>query len=88
MKKDVAEFVAKCLTCQKVKAEQGKPGGLLLPLEISTWKWEHISMDFIDGLPKSQKGNEAIWVVEDCLTKFHASQEGKDCNLVSSLIRQ
>jgi len=69
MKKKIAEYVAECLTCQKVKAEQGKPGGLLLPLEIPTWKWEQISMDFIDGLPRSRKGNEAIWVIVDRLTK-------------------
>jgi len=38
MKNKVVEYVAGCLTCQRVKAEQGKPGGLLLPLEIPTWK--------------------------------------------------
>ncbi|KAL5549630.1 hypothetical protein UlMin_004861 [Ulmus minor] len=27
MKKEVAEYVAKCLTCQKVKAEHQRPGG-------------------------------------------------------------
>ena len=34
MKRDVAEFVARCLVCQQVKAEQKKPGGLLHPLEV------------------------------------------------------
>ena len=34
MKKDVAEYVARCLVCQQVKAEQKKPGGLLHPLEV------------------------------------------------------
>jgi len=63
------EYVAGCLTCQRVKAEQGKPRGLLLPMEIPTWKWEQISMDFIDGLSRSRKGNEAIWVIVDRLTK-------------------
>jgi len=69
MKRKVTEYVVGCLTCQRVKAEQGNPGGLLLPLEIPTWKWEQISMDFIDGLPRSRKGNEAIWVIVDRLTK-------------------
>ena len=40
MKKDVAEYVSKCLTCQQVKAEHQRPGGLLQPLSIPTWKWE------------------------------------------------
>ena len=34
MKKDVAKFVAKCLTCQQVKIEHQKPAGMLQPLSI------------------------------------------------------
>ena len=70
MKREVAEFVTKCVTCQMVKAERMKPPGLLHPLEIPMWKWEDISMDFVDGLPKSRKGNESIWVIVDRLTKY------------------
>ena len=53
MKSDVAKFVSKYLTCQQVKAQYCKPGGLLRSLEISEWKWEHITMDFVSGLPRS-----------------------------------
>ena len=56
MKVDVAKHVAKCLTCQQVKAQHCKPGGMLQPLEIPEWKWEHITMDFVTGLPRSQRG--------------------------------
>ena len=38
MKQDVADFVSKCMTYQRVKAEQKKPGGLLHPLEVPQWK--------------------------------------------------
>ena len=69
MKKNVAEFVSQCLFFQQVKAKQKKPGGLLHPLEVPQWKWESISMDFIDGMPRSKKGNTSIWVVVDILTK-------------------
>jgi len=69
MKKDVAEYVARCLTCQRVKAEHQKPGGLLQPLPIPVWKWEHITMDFVVGMPQTQKHHDAIWVVVDRLTK-------------------
>jgi len=51
IKKKVAEYVDKCLTCQKVKAEHQHPMGELQPLEIPTWKWDSISMDFVMGLP-------------------------------------
>ncbi|XP_071933149.1 uncharacterized protein [Coffea arabica] len=69
LKKDVAEFVQRCLICQQVKAEHQKPSGLLQPLEIPEWKWKHITMDFVTGLPRSQKGFDAIWVIVDRLTK-------------------
>ena len=69
MKREVVEYVAKCLTCQQVKAEHQRPSGLLQPLSIPKWKWEHISMDFIVGLPRSQQNHDSIWVVVDRLTK-------------------
>ena len=39
------------------------------PLKIPEWKWEEIGMDFITGLPRTQKGYDAIWVIVDRLTK-------------------
>ena len=38
MKKDVVKYVARCLTCQQVKVEHQRPGGLLQPLSILEWK--------------------------------------------------
>ncbi|XP_059629830.1 uncharacterized protein LOC132272753 [Cornus florida] len=38
MKRDVAEFVSRCLTCQRVKAEHQRPAGLLQPLPVPEWK--------------------------------------------------
>ncbi|WVZ51842.1 LOW QUALITY PROTEIN: hypothetical protein U9M48_002947, partial [Paspalum notatum var. saurae] len=69
MKRAVAKYVVVCDTCQRVKAEHQRPAGLLQPLKIPEWKWEEISMDFIVGLPKTQKGYNSIWVVVDRLTK-------------------
>ena len=56
MKRDVAEFVSRCLVYQQVKAEHQKPSGTLQPLSIPEWKWEHITMDFVVGLPRAQEG--------------------------------
>ena len=69
MKRDVAAQVALCDICQRVKAEHQRPAGLLQPLQISLWKWEEISMDFIVGLPRTQAGYDSIWVIVDRLTK-------------------
>ncbi|KAJ8748614.1 hypothetical protein K2173_007604 [Erythroxylum novogranatense] len=38
MKKDVAQFVSTCLTCQQVKFEHQKPTGLLQELSLPKWK--------------------------------------------------
>ena len=69
MKKDVAEFVSKCLVCQQIKAEHQAPAGKLQPLQIPVWKWENITMDFVIGLPKTSRKNDAVWVIVDRLTK-------------------
>ncbi|GJZ11838.1 putative reverse transcriptase domain-containing protein [Tanacetum coccineum] len=53
MKADIATYVSKCLTCAKVKAEHQRPSGLLVQPEISQWKWDNITMDFVTKLPKS-----------------------------------
>jgi hypothetical protein len=69
MKRDIAEYVSLCDTCQWVKAEHQRPAGLLQPLKIPKWKWEEIGMDFIVGLPRTQAGYDLIWVIVDCLIK-------------------
>ena len=65
MKKDTAECVAKCLTCQQVKTEYQAPAGKLHPLSILEWKWEKITMDFVLGLPRTFRKHDAIWVIVD-----------------------
>ncbi|XP_058769057.1 uncharacterized protein LOC131642912 [Vicia villosa] len=69
MKKEIAEYVSQCSICQQVKIEHQRPGGMLQPLEIPTWKWDSISMDFIVGLPRTRGGHDSIWVIVDRLTK-------------------
>ncbi|GJW41202.1 putative reverse transcriptase domain-containing protein [Tanacetum coccineum] len=69
MKAIIAEYVGKCLTCSRVKAECQKPSGLLIQPEIPTWKWERITMDFVTKLPKTSSGHDIIWVIVDHLTK-------------------
>ncbi|KAD3640213.1 hypothetical protein E3N88_29436 [Mikania micrantha] len=69
MKKDIAEYVGRCLTCAKVKAEHQKPSGLLEQPEIPLWKWEQIAMDFVSKLPRTSSGHDTIWVIIDRLTK-------------------
>ena len=69
MKRHVRNFVRRCLTCQQVKAEHQKPTGLLQPLDVAEWKWEHVTMDFVTHLPRTPRGHDAVWVIVDRLTK-------------------
>nr|GFC73975.1 retrotransposon protein, putative, Ty3-gypsy subclass [Tanacetum cinerariifolium] len=39
------------------------------PLDIPVWKWDEISIDFVTGLPRTQRRQDAIWVIVDRLTK-------------------
>ena len=69
MKKEVVEFVARCLDCQQVNAKCKHLAGLLQPIPILEWKWEVISMDFLTGLPRTSKQHGSIMVVIDRLSK-------------------
>ncbi|GKA30723.1 putative reverse transcriptase domain-containing protein [Tanacetum coccineum] len=70
MKRDIADYVSKCLTCSKVKAEHQKPSGLLQQPEIPEWKWEKITMGtFLTKLPNRTGGQSerTIQMLEDML---------------------
>ncbi|GJT30495.1 putative reverse transcriptase domain-containing protein [Tanacetum coccineum] len=69
MKAIIAEYVGKCLTCSRVKAECQKPSGLLIQPDIPTWKWKRITMEFVIKLPKTSIRHDIIWVIVDRLTK-------------------
>jgi len=69
MKKDIADYVTKCLTCQQVKEEHQVPSGLLQTIRIPEWKWDRVTMDFVSGLPLTQKKHDVVWVIVDRLTK-------------------
>ncbi|KAL0556909.1 hypothetical protein IC582_005426 [Cucumis melo] len=83
MKREVADFVSRCLVCQQVKALKQRPAGLLQPLNVPGWKSESVSMDFITELSKTLKGYTVIWVVVDRLTKSAHFVPGKSTNTAS-----
>nr|GEU97377.1 putative reverse transcriptase domain-containing protein [Tanacetum cinerariifolium] len=87
MKADIATYVSKYLTYLRVKAKHQKPAGLLVQPKIPQWKWDNITIDFVTKLPKTQSGNDTIWVVVDRLTKSAHFLLMKETNPMDKLTR-
>jgi len=69
LKVAVEDFIKQCQICQQAKHLNTSPAGLLQPLPIPEGAWQDLSMDFIEGLPKSE-GYTVILVVVDRFTKY------------------
>jgi len=69
MKAAVRSFVSSCITCQQAKPDRTRLPGLLQPLPVPETAWQIISLDFIEGLPRSNSVN-CILVVVDSFTKY------------------
>ena len=62
LRRDVSRFVERCVVCQSSKGHASN-GGLYMPLPVRTQPWTDISMDFIFGLQRTQRGHDSIFVV-------------------------
>jgi hypothetical protein len=69
MKPAVHNFVQNCQICLQAKPDRACYPGKLQPLPIPNEAWEIISMDFIEGLPRSLNAN-CILVVVDKFTRY------------------
>ena len=69
MKQHVGDFIRRCLTCQQVKVEHQKPTGLLQPLEVVEWEWDHVTINFMTHFPWTQRRHDVVWVIVDRFTK-------------------
>jgi hypothetical protein len=69
LKSDVLKYVQSCTTCIQAKPYRSSYPGLLQPIPVPTATWDVISMDFIEGLPRSGSAN-AILVIVDKYSKY------------------
>ena len=65
MNQEVKEYIKACPVCQKNKTEHNPYPRLLDPLPVPDMAWTHISMDFVEGLPKSNNKDVILVVVAD-----------------------
>ncbi|KAJ8750345.1 hypothetical protein K2173_014260 [Erythroxylum novogranatense] len=89
MKRDIAEFVSKCLVCQQVKAEHQAPSGMLRPLPIPEWKWQRVTMDFLMDPRFTSRfwGNlqDALGTKLHFSTAFHPQTDGQSERTIRTL---
>ncbi|CAA7036526.1 unnamed protein product [Microthlaspi erraticum] len=69
LRRDVEIFFERCRACQLGKGNASN-ASLYLPLLIPTQPWTDVSMDFILGLPRTQRGNDSIFVIVDRFSKM------------------
>jgi hypothetical protein len=89
MKKEVVNYIARCLECQKMNIEHRHPTGFLHPFPTPEWKWEVVTIDFITKLPKTMRQHDFIMLVMGKLMKdAHIIPMKTDTNIAKIYMKE
>jgi len=69
IKEDIKKYIQGYIKCQQNKVQYQKKAGELHPLKIPQGPWQEISIDIVEPLPKSNRNN-TIMVIVDRFTKM------------------
>jgi len=90
MRRDAHTMVDRCRVCQINKGIE-QPAGLYTPLPIPDRPWQHLSMDFVLGFPRTLRQYDSIMVVVDRFSKmahFLPCHKNYDASRVATLFLQ
>ncbi|PKU81761.1 RNA-directed DNA polymerase [Dendrobium catenatum] len=87
MQRDVLRYVQSCQVCKRAKTSLTN-AGLYSPLPVPVGPWEDVSMDFILGLPRTQRNKDSVMVIVDRFSKmahFVACNKTMDATHIADL---
>lgn len=87
MERDINRHIQRCRICHLAKSKRQNTG-LYMPLPVPESPWEDVTMDFILGLPRTQRQKDSIMVVVDRFSKmahFIPCQKTNDAVQVADL---